>query len=514
MNRDATPIKRALISLSDKEGIVELATTLAKAGVEIISTGNTAKLLIEAGIEVQEVATYTGFPEIFGGRVKTLHPKIAGGILTRRDCDGEEAIKHNIPTIDLVVCNLYPFRETIEHRGTSLEEALEKIDIGGVTLIRAAAKNFGWVTVLTDKGDYQQIGELLAKGGGIPYEIRKALAAKAFAYSASYDALVAHYLNREPFPESLTLTFTKENLPLRYGENPHQMGAVYRGITSCDPFSLLECHPLQGKQLSYNNLYDTYGAVETLREFNECACVIVKHATPCGVALGATPLEALKRAFLADELSAFGGIIALNREVDGAIAHFLEPLFIEILIAPSYTEEALTLLKKRRNLRVLESGALPPLTPIVGGRLIGKDLLVQERDAKMIKEDELTLVTKVEVSKQQLSDLLFAWKVVKHVKSNAIVSAKGGVTCGIGGGQVSRIDALKIALAKSGTTEGLVIASDAFFPFRDSIDYMATRGVVAIIQPGGSIRDEEVIAACNEAGIAMLFTGYRAFLHG
>ncbi len=514
MNREATPIKRALISLSDKEGIVELATLLVKANVEIISTGNTAKLLKEAEIEVEEVASYTGFPEIFGGRVKTLHPKIAGGILALRERDSAEALKHNIPQIDLVVCNLYPFGATIDQDNVSLQEALEEVDIGGVTLIRSAAKNMGWVTVLTDKTDYPRIGEFLNKGEGIPFELRKELATKAFAHTAAYDALIANYLNEEPFPETLSLTFTKEPLPLRYGENPHQQGAVYRALTGGDPFSLLESQVIQGKQLSYNNLYDAYGAIETLREFKECACVIVKHATPCGVAIGATPLEALKRAYEADELSAFGGIVALNREADSEVAHFLEPLFIEILSAPSFTKEALALLKQKRNLRVLQTGELPPLTPIVGGRFIGRDLLVQERDAHELNGDDLTLVTEKEVSEEQLSDLLFAWRVVKHVKSNAIVTAKGGVTCGIGGGQVSRIDALKIALEKSGATKGMVLASDAFFPFRDSVDYMAQRGVIAIIQPGGSIRDKEVIEACNEAGIAMLFSGVRSFLHG
>ena len=514
MNREPTPIKRALISLSDKEGIVELATLLAKANVEIISTGNSAKLLKEEGIEVEEVASYTGFPEIFGGRVKTLHPKIAGGILALRERDKEEALHHNIPPIDLVVCNLYPFGATISQEDVSLKEALEKVDIGGVTLIRSAAKNLGWVTVLTDKKDYPKIGEFLAKGEGIPFEVRKELAAKALAHTAAYDALIANYLNEEPFPETLSLTFTKEPRPLRYGENPHQQGAVYRGLISKDQFSLLEAQAIQGKQLSYNNLYDAYGAIETLREFSECACVIVKHATPCGVALGKTPLEALEKAYRADELSAFGGIVALNREVDLEIAHFLESIFIEILSAPSFTPEALALLKEKRNLRVLETGELPPLTPIIGGRFIGKDLLVQERDAYELQADKLTLVTEREVGEAELKDLLFAWRVVKHVKSNAIVTAKGGTTCGIGGGQVSRIDALKIALEKSGNTREMVLASDAFFPFRDSVDYMAERGVKAIIQPGGSIRDKEVIAACNEAGIAMLFSGVRSFLHG
>ena len=287
MNREATPIKRALISLSDKEGIVELATLLVKANVEIISTGNTAKLLKEAEIEVEEVASYTGFPEIFGGRVKTLHPKIAGGILALRERDSAEALKHNIPQIDLVVCNLYPFRETIDQDNVSLQEALEEVDIGGVTLIRSAAKNMGWVTVLTDKNRLPRLG-VSNKGKG-SFELREEPATKAFAHTAAYDALIANYLNEEPFPETLSLTFTKEPLPLRYGENPHQQGAVYRALTGGDPFSLLESQVIQGKQLSYNNLYDAYGAIETLREFKECACVIVKHATPCGVAIGLLP---------------------------------------------------------------------------------------------------------------------------------------------------------------------------------------------------------------------------------
>lgn len=512
MNKEATPIKRALISVSDKTNLIELAQTLTSLEVEIISTGNTAQELRKEGIKVIEVTSYTGFPEIFGGRVKTLHPKIAGGILARRHLDQAEATKHAIDPIDLVVCNLYPFAEAIKKESVTLEEACEQVDIGGVTLLRSAAKNFGWVTVLSDPTDYPAIQKYLLEEGAVPYHLRKTLATKAFAHTAHYDALIFNYLNEEEFPLLKPLSFTKAPLALRYAENPHQRGAVYKANSKTDKFSLLECPPLQGKQLSYNNLYDAYGAVETLREFRETACVIVKHATPCGVAQGATPLEALKKAYNADSLSAFGGIVTLNREVTEEVSLFLKPLFIELLLAPSFTAKALQVLKQKPNLRVIATGEIPPLTPLLTGRFIGDDLLVQQRDNHVLKKEDLEVVTKREASSEEIEDLLFAWKVVKHVKSNAIVTAKGGVTKGIGGGQVSRIDALKIALSKG---EGAsVLASDAFFPFRDSIDYMAGRGVTAIVQPGGSIRDKEVIAACDEAGLAMVFTGIRAFLHG
>lgn len=527
MNTQPTPVHRALLSVSDKRGIVELAHVLEKLGVEILSTGGTGKALSEAHIQFTAVETYTGVPEMMDGRVKTMHPKITGGILGLRDRHADDAKMHDIGWIDLVVCNLYPFAQTISNPQVNRDEAIEQIDIGGPTMVRSAAKNHGWATILTAIEDYDAVIEELWKHGAVSYETRKRLAAKAFAHTASYDALIMNYLNEEPFPTELSLGFSlytdtrvqseTEDRYLRYGENPHQRAAVYRALSSpgkADPFSLLACPVLQGKQLSFNNLGDTYGAIDTLREFDQPACVVVKHASPCGVAVAPTAAEALRKAFEADNLSAFGGIVTLNRTFDATCAAYLSDKFIEVLAAISFTGEAMAILRKKKNLRIIETGPLPPLAKHLVGRFIGNDLLVQDKDTATITADQLTVVTKRAPSEKEVEDLLFAWKIVKHVKSNAIVTARQNVSRGIGGGQVSRVDATRIAIAKSGSDDPMVLASDAFFPFRDSIDSLRGSSVSAIIQPGGSIRDQEVIDACDEAGIAMVFTGTRCFLHG
>src|SRR5690554_1251018 len=527
MHSEPTAIKRALISVSDKTGIVELARTLDELGVQILSTGGTATLLQDNQISVTSVESYTHAPEMMGGRVKTLHPLIAGGILGLRDHHEQEAALHQIGWIDLVVCNLYPFEKTVNDGSSGLDEAVENIDIGGPTMVRSAAKNFAWVTVLTDTADYATVLGQLTQHGTVSFELRKKLAAKAFAHTAAYDSIIHEYLHEELFPQRMTRSYTlhtdirdridEEERLLRYGENPHQKAAVYRATVlpgKADPFSILDCAVLQGKQLSFNNLGDAYGALDTVREFSMPACVVVKHATPCGVAVNASPKKALERALHADKTSAFGGIIALNRTCDKAMAEILKNHFFEVLTAPAYTEEALAILRKKRQLRVLETGKLPPLTGHLVGRALGNDLLLQQKDHAEVTAETLRTVTDRKPTAEEIADMLFAWKVVKHVKSNAIVTASDRTTCGIGGGQVSRIDATQIALAKSGESKHMVLASDAFFPFRDSIDALVGSKVTAVVQPGGSVRDQEVIDACNEADIAMVLTGVRSFLHG
>lgn len=524
MNTQATPVKRALLSVSDKTGIAELARQLHALDIEIISTGGTAQLLSEEGIPCVHVERYTQSAEMMDGRVKTLHPAILGGILGLRDRHTEDASRYKIPWIDLVVCNFYPFEKTVSHQDILLGDALEQIDIGGPTMVRAAAKNCGWVTVVVFRQDYPKIIESLKETGAIDFKTRRALAAKAFAYTARYDAYIQRYLATQEFPDIMTLGFTihpeeakEEEKLLRYGENPHQKAAVYRAFLPAekhDPLSLLDCPLLQGKRLSFNNLGDAWGALDTIREFEEVSCVVVKHATPCGVAVAETSFQALQKAYETDRMSAYGGIIALNRPCTGDMAAFLSSVFIEVLLAPSYTEEAKDLLRKKKNLRVLETGPLPPPYAGLSARFIGDDLLVQQKDALPIGRGDLKVVTKRVPTEQEIEDMLFAWRVVKHVKSNAIVTASNKVTCGIGGGQVSRVDATRIALAKSKTAQPMVLASDAFFPFSDSIDALENSTVTAVIQPGGSIRDQEVIDACDKKGIAMVFTGRRCFLHG
>lgn len=520
-------IQRALISVSDKTGIVPFAQALSARGVEILSTGGTAKLLSEAGIKVIEVADYTGFPEMLDGRVKTLHPKIHGGILGRRDLPEHVAKMkaHEIGNIDLVCVNLYPFEATIAKDGCTLEDAIENIDIGGPAMVRSAAKNWAHVAIVTDCHDYDRIlSELKNNDGCLSQATRFDLARKAFTHTAAYDGAISNYLTslvdtastpeRLPFPERLNAQFIKVQ-DMRYGENPHQAAAFYRDL---DPAlgSLAHYRQLQGKALSYNNIADSDAAWEAVKTFEAPACVIVKHANPCGVAIAADTLSAYRLAFATDSTSAFGGIIAFNREVDLATAEAVSAQFLEVLIAPSFSEEAKQLLQNKANVRVLE-------IPLERGfnrfdlKRVGGGLLVQTPDVRNILPSELRVVTKAQPTQIQLNDLLFAWRVAKFVKSNAIVFAANGQTAGIGAGQMSRVDSTRIA-ARKAQDAGLnlkqaVAASDAFFPFRDGVDVIAEQGIAAIIQPGGSMRDAEVIAAADEHGMAMVFTGCRHFRH-
>ena len=529
MNESKTSIKRALISVSDKTGIVEFARELHNQEVEIISTGGTAKKIAEANIPVMDISEFTGFPEMMEGRVKTLHPLVHGGLLGLRDKHADVAKEHDIKWIDLVVVNLYPFSETIQKEGVTFDEAIEQIDIGGPTMLRSAAKNMGWVAVVTDPSDYNVVSEEM-KNGGVNFETRKKLATKVFEHTAQYDAIIHNHLREEDFPEHLSMSFNKLE-ELRYGENPHQTAAIYKEPNNAG-CNILNAKFLQGKQLSYNNINDADGALATLKEFTEPACVVVKHANPCGVATGDDIADVFKRAYNADSLSAFGGIIALNRPCTAAIAEEIIKVFVEIVFAPSYEPAALEILAKKKKMRVLELGEVKPMTNAKEFKYVEGGMLVQDVDTKVITKDDLKFVTEAKPSDQELSDMLFGWKVLKHVKSNGILTAKNNSTLGIGPGQVSRVDAVKIALRKTqvsppakgetpgvgatgqrGSAEGSVLCSDAFFPFRDSIDMIAETGVKAIIQPGGSIKDEEVIAACNEHGIAMVFTGARSFKH-
>lgn len=516
MNKEPIGIKRALLSVSDKSGIVEFAAGLHKLGVELLSTGGTSKIIAENNIPVKDVSDLTKFPEMMDGRVKTLHPFVHGGILGLRDEHAEVAVKHGIEWIDLVVCNLYPFEQTIEKPETDLDTAIENIDIGGPTMIRSAAKNVGWAAVITNPGDYEKVLEELNGSGALSYATRLDLCSAAFRHTAQYDALIQEYLTDDKFPEEVTFTFRKFS-SMRYGENPHQEAAAYRAVlppNQRDSMSILDAEILNGKQLSYNNINDAYGTLETLREFNEPACVVVKHANPCGAATGDDILDATKRAFNADSLSAFGGIVAINRTCTKEIAEFFRKIFFEIMIAPDYEPEALELFKKKKNLRVLQIGEVKPLNSTLSLKAVGGGLLLQDRDVSVVTEPSLQYVTEKRPTEQEVKDMLFGWKVLKHVKSNGILTAKDLTTLGIGPGQVSRVDAVKIAVRKSESTEGAILASDAFFPFRDSIDALSETGITAIIQPGGSVRDDEVIAACNEHCIAMVFTGVRCFNHG
>ncbi|AEC02965.1 bifunctional phosphoribosylaminoimidazolecarboxamide formyltransferase/IMP cyclohydrolase [Parasphaerochaeta coccoides] len=518
MNKTPVTITRALLSVSDKSGLLELAEALHDRHVELISTGGTAHTLRKHGLPVKDVAEITCFPEMMDGRVKTLHPLIHGGILGLRDDEGhvKAAKDAHIGWIDLVVCNLYPFEKTINKPGVELDEAIENIDIGGPSMIRAAAKNMGWTAVLTSPDQYPAFIEEFSRYGQISFASRRELTAAAFRHTAQYDTLIQSYLTDEPFPETLSLTWRK-SYPLRYGENPHQTAAVYQSVeppTQRDGVSLLDAKVLNGKELSYNNLNDADGAVLTVREFTAPACVVVKHATPCGVSISDDIATAVDQAFMADELSAYGGIVAINRPCTVEVAKYFSQKFIEVFLAPSYEEDALEVLRKKKALRVLALGDIPPLSPHLVCRPISGGLLVQERDMTDLMPDDVHVVTKVQPTSAQLSDLLFGWKVIKHVRSNAILLARDTTTVGIGGGQVSRVDAVKIAISKAKDTHGAVLVSDAFFPFRDSIDVLKGTGITAVIQPGGSIRDQEVIDACDEAGIAMVFTGgIRGFLH-
>jgi phosphoribosylaminoimidazolecarboxamide formyltransferase/IMP cyclohydrolase len=522
-----TAIQRALISVYDKTGIVELASALKDLKVEILSTGGTAKLLASHGISVVEVSAYTGFPEMLDGRVKTLHPRIHAGILARREIAAHMSAldAHGIPPIDFVVVNLYPFEETAAKPGAALGEIIEDIDIGGPALLRAAAKNHAAVAVVVDSRDYAPlIDEMRRQGGAVSAATRFRLAVKAFEHTARYDGAIANHLGRvredgtlADFPHTYNMQW-RHALRLRYGENPHQEAAFYvehRPAEACVATARL----LQGKELSFNNIADADAALECVKSFEEPACVIVKHANPCGVAVADSLREAYRHAYVTDPVSAFGGIIAFNRPLDPATASaILDRQFVEVIIAPQVREDAKAVLATKPNVRVLECGAWGPTRPSGPDfRCVTGGLLVQDRDIGMVAEKDLRVVTKRAPARQELKDLLFAWKVVKFVKSNAIVYAKEGRTIGVGAGQMSRVYSARIASIKA-TDAGLevrgsVMASDAFLPFRDGLDQAAEVGVTAVIQPGGSVRDKEVIEAADEHGIAMVFTGMRHFRH-
>ncbi len=524
MTDKPTPIKRALISVSDKTGIIEFAKGLTEHQVEILSTGGTYRMIKEAGIQVTEVSDYTGFPEMMDGRVKTLHPKIHGGILARRGIDDEVMKEHAINGIDMVVVNLYPFQQTIADPDCDLATAIENIDIGGPTMVRAAAKNHKDVAILVNSNDYSPILQEMAKNSGaLSQSTRFDLATKAFEHTAQYDGAIANYLGTlvGSEPSTFPRTFNKQYIKsqdMRYGENPHQRAAFYIDASATDA-SVSSSKQIQGKALSYNNVADTDAAIECVKPFAEPACVIVKHANPCGVALGADILDAYNQAFATDPTSAFGGIIAFNRELDENTAQaIVDRQFVEVIIAPAITESAAGILGSKPNVRVLVSGQWEPTrAPSLDFKRVNGGLLIQDTDLGMVNEDELKMVTERAPTEQELSDLLFCWEVAKFVKSNAIVYARNGRTIGIGAGQMSRVYSAKIAGIKAKDegleVKGSVMASDAFFPFRDGIDAAAEAGITAVIQPGGSIRDEEVIAAANEHNIAMVFTGMRHFRH-
>ncbi|RLJ62108.1 bifunctional phosphoribosylaminoimidazolecarboxamide formyltransferase/IMP cyclohydrolase [Sulfurisoma sediminicola] len=521
-------VTQALLSVSDKHGAVDFARELAALGIKLLSTGGTAKLLRDAGLPVTDVSDYTGFPEMLDGRVKTLHPKVHGGILGIRG-NAEHAAtmeKHGIPTIDLVVVNLYPFTQAIAKKDCTLEDAIENIDIGGPTMVRAAAKNHGnekgGCAVVTEPADYAAIvAELKANGGAISYATRYALAKKAFVHTARYDGAIANWLtsldaDNKPttFPERLQLAFDKADT-MRYGENPHQQAAFYKEPNPVAG-SIASYEQLQGKELSYNNIGDADAAWESVKAFDATTCVIVKHANPCGVAVGATAEEAYRRAFSTDPTSAFGGIIAFNCAIDKATAEAVSGQFAEVIIAPEITPDARAVFAAKQNLRVLVV-PMGTTSGVFDFKRVGGGLLVQTADEARIVQSDLKIVTKRVPSEQEMRDLLFAWKVAKYVKSNAIVYCKDEMTVGVGAGQMSRVDSARIAAIKAEnnkmTVKGSVVASDAFFPFRDGLDVLAQAGATAVIQPGGSVRDAEVIAAADEQNIAMVFTGFRHFRH-
>ncbi len=520
----------ALISVSDKTGVLDFARALHQLGVKLLSTGGTARLLAEDGLPVTEVAEVTGFPEMLDGRVKTLHPRIHGGLLARRDLPAHMAAlaEHGINTIDLLVVNLYPFANATARPDCTLEDAIENIDIGGPAMLRAAAKNWGDVAVLIDPADYAvALAELQA--GGITRATKFGLAKKVFAHTAAYDGMITNYLTalqpgaeaaeasvpaREPFPAVWNLQLHKTQ-DMRYGENPHQGAAFYRDAKPA-PGTLAQWVQIQGKALSYNNIADADAAWECVKSFDTPACVIVKHANPCGVALGATPLESYHKAFQTDPTSAFGGIIAFNRPLDGAAAEQVAKQFVEVLIAPAISAEARAVFATKQNVRLLEV----PLSDQMNSwdcKRVGGGLLLQSQDSKNVAASELRVVSKLAPTPQQMTDLMFAWKVAKFVKSNAIVFCGGGMTIGVGAGQMSRIDSARIASIKAQNAglsmQGSAVASDAFFPFRDGLDVVVEAGARCVIQPGGSMRDAEVIAAADERGVAMVFTGTRHFRH-
>jgi len=512
---------RALLSVSDKSGIVDLARSLAGLGVQLLSTGGTAQLLAKEGVAVTEVSAYTGFPEMLDGRLKTLHPKIHGGLLARRDDAAHLAAIRaaGIEPIDLLVVNLYPFQATVADPQCRLEDALENIDIGGPAMLRAAAKNHSGVAVVVDPADYTQVLEEIRARGGVSDDGRFALATKAFAHTAAYDGAIANYLSSRgatyaTYPRVLSLQFTKLQ-DLRYGENPHQSAAFYRDARPVAG-GLAACRQVQGKELSYNNIADADAAWECVKSFAEPACVIVKHANPCGVGSGDSPQIAYDKAFRTDPTSAFGGILAFNRALDEGAAAAIVRQFAEVIVAPRIEPAAMGIFSKKENLRVLEI----PLSHDVQAhdyQRVGGGMLVQSTDVSTLEEKDLRIVTRKKPSASQMRDLLFAWRVARFVKSNAIVFCRDGMTLGIGAGQMSRVDSARIASIKAANAKlqlaGSVVASDAFFPFRDGLDVVAEAGAAAVIQPGGSVRDDEVIAAADERGVAMVFTGIRHLRH-
>ena len=513
---------KALLSVSDKTGLANLGRALADAGFDLVSTGGTYAALAEAGLPVAQVADLTGSPEILDGRVKTLHPKIHGGILARRDLDSHRAelAEHSIGTIDLVVVNLYPFVETVSRDGVTLEDAIEQIDIGGPCMVRAAAKNWAHVTVVVDPSDYPSVlAELAENGGETRKSTRLALARKAFRHTANYDTAISRYLEEQSgseaeVPATVTLSLDRQDL-LRYGENPHQRAAIYRPSVG-PPQGLARAVQLQGKKLSFNNYLDLDAAWGLVSEFEETSCMVIKHNNPCGAALGADPREAYLKALQCDPVSAFGSILAFNRPVDEATAEATRTLFVEAIIAPAYSQGALEIFARKKNLRVMRLEPQPSAgsSPGFDLKMISGACLLQDADRVRATADDLKVVTRRPPEPGELQDLLFAWAVAKHVKSNAIVFAEGGQTVGIGAGQMSRVDSVRLAAQKAQrSTAGASMASDAFFPFRDGLDEAAASGITAVIQPGGSVRDSEVIEAADEHGMAMVFTGMRHFRH-
>ena len=527
------PIKRALLSVSDKTGIVEFARSLAQKGIELLSTGGTAKLLAENNIQVTEVSDYTGHPEIMDGRVKTLHPKVHGGILARRGTDEAVMSENNINAIDMVVVNLYPFANTVANENCTLEDAIENIDIGGPTMVRAAAKNHKDVTIIVNASDYDRVlAEMNNNSDSLSYQTRFDLAIAAFEHTASYDGMIANHFGqmlaghgeqadvnfeqKNKFPRTFNSQFIKKQ-DLRYGENSHQDAAFYVEATP-EEASVSTATQLQGKALSYNNIADTDAALECVKEFDQPACVIVKHANPCGVAIGDNILAAYENAYTTDPTSAFGGIIAFNRELDADTAEaIISRQFVEVIIAPTISEAAAQLVAAKPNVRLLACGQWDSQTTGLDYKRVNGGLLVQDRDQGKVSQDELKVMTKRQPTEEELRDLQFCWKVAKYVKSNAIVYVKNSMTIGVGAGQMSRVYSAKVAGIKAADENlevaGSVMASDAFFPFRDGIDAAAKAGITAVIQPGGSMRDEEVIAAADEHGMAMVFTGMRHFRH-
>ncbi|MFZ9367588.1 MAG: bifunctional phosphoribosylaminoimidazolecarboxamide formyltransferase/IMP cyclohydrolase [Burkholderiaceae bacterium] len=520
-------IKQALISVSDKTGVLEFARALSAMNINLLSTGGTAKLLADNGLPVTEVADYTGFPEMLDGRVKTLHPKVHGGILARRDLPQhmDALSQHDIPTIDMVVVNLYPFQQTVAKDDCQLEDAIENIDIGGPAMLRSSAKNHKDVVVICDPADYQRVlDEMKANAGEVSRDTRFDLAIKVFAHTANYDGAITNYLSalgpdrqhqtRAAYPKTLNLQFVKLQ-DMRYGENPHQSAAFYRDASAVQG-ALANYKQLQGKELSYNNIADADAAWECVKSLDAPACVIVKHANPCGVAVGADAYEAYSKAFKTDPTSAFGGIIAFNCALDGKAAEVVAQQFVEVLIAPAFSDAARKVFASKQNVRLLEIPLGQAQNPYDLKR-VGGGLLLQSADAKNVEASELTIVSKKQPTPAQLHDMMFAWRVAKFVKSNAIVFCGNGMTLGVGAGQMSRIDSARIASIKAHNAglslAGSVVASDAFFPFRDGLDVVVAAGATCIIQPGGSMRDQEVIDAADEQGVVMAYTGVRHFRH-